>query len=204
MEWRRRAGLGLALAAAVLAGCGTYGGGGGEQSAARGPGEAPAGGFAPAMLPGSVAQGGKDALFVAEAAHGSASELAQSRIALERAQSPEVKEFAQTMVNDHRAAGRQLMELAQREGHALPSMPANMVSQRTTTLRQVDAEEFDRTYMEQMVEDHLRAVNMFEEVAKADADPELRSWAAAQVPTLQAHLKRAQELRDSLGSATGS
>jgi putative membrane protein len=109
-----------------------------------------------------------------------------------------VKDFAQMMLTDHRTASQQLVDLASREGHPLPTVPAEGVQQRSFEMRRVSANEFDRTYMEQMVEDHIRTVNMFKEVAATSADPDVRAFAAAQVPTLEAHLRQAESLRDSL------
>ncbi|MFB3819792.1 MAG: DUF4142 domain-containing protein [Candidatus Methylomirabilales bacterium] len=198
MRWQPWVGRGVALGAILLAGCGTWGFEDRERVTARPAGEAPAGGYAAGMLPGNVPAGSKDALFLAEAAHGSASELETSRIALQRAKNQQVKDFAQTMLTDHRTASQQLIDLANREGHPLPSVPAEGVEQKTLTMQRVSANEFDRTYMEQMVEDHIRTLNMFRDVAKTSSDPEVRAFAAAQVPTLEAHLRQAESLRDTL------
>jgi putative membrane protein len=65
-------------------------------------------------------------------------------------------------------------------------------------MQRVSANEFDRTYMEQMVEDHIRTLNMFRDVANTSPDPDVRTWAAAQVPTLETHLQQAQSLSDTL------
>lgn len=202
MRWQRSAGRGLALGAILLAGCGMSGFDDRDRVTARPAGEAPAGGYVAGMLPGSVPAGSRDALFLVESAHGSASELEMSRIALQRAKNQQVKDFAQMMVTDHRTASQQLIDLARSEGHPLPTVPAAGVEQKSLTMQRVNANEFDRTYMEQMVEDHIRTLNMFRDVARTSPDPEVRAWAAAQLPTLDAHLRQAESLRDDLSKKT--
>lgn len=54
--------------------------------------------------------------------------------------------------------------------------------------------EFDKEYVEMMVDDHESDVKLFEKAAKDAKDPEVRSFASAHLPTLQAHLQHIQGL----------
>jgi putative membrane protein len=58
---------------------------------------------------------------------------------------------------------------------------------------------FDRAYMEQMIEDHKAAVELFETAADDEnLDINLRGYAKATLPTLRDHLKQAQAIQSKL------
>jgi putative membrane protein len=200
--WRKQAGLGLALGALLLAGCGALGWDQREtQTVATPGGQVPAGGYASTMLPGNVGARDKDALFVAEAAHDSASEIEMSRVAEQRATSQATKDYARMIVEDHAAANRQLMELAQRENLPLPGTPSAGVAQKTDEMQTAKADGFDLDYMTRMVEDHNRALNMYRDVANSSQDPNLRAWAASQIPILEKHQRQGMVLADTLNKS---
>jgi len=58
--------------------------------------------------------------------------------------------------------------------------------------------EFDRAYMAHMVEDHEKDVKAFEQESQSGQDPEVKAWAAKQLPTLREHLSQAKSVRDRL------
>jgi putative membrane protein len=66
--------------------------------------------------------------------------------------------------------------------------------------QQQDAgKDFDRNYMELMVEDHETAVELFESAADNETlDVDLRSYAKRMLPTLRDHLKQAQAIESKL------
>jgi putative membrane protein len=199
--WRKQTWSALALGAVVLGGCGGTMGTDRDAAGIRPAGSPPAGGYVAGMLPGSVPPGAKDTLFLVEAAHGSASEMELSRVALQRAKSQAVKDYAQMMLDQHRAASRELVDLAQREGRPLPGVPAAGVLQKTAAMRAAEADTFDRDFSQRMVDDHTQMLAMFRDVAGTGDDPEIRAWAARQVPILEGHLKQAQSLRDGLAKS---
>jgi putative membrane protein len=58
--------------------------------------------------------------------------------------------------------------------------------------------EFDRAYMTHMVDDHEKDVKAFEQESQSGQDPEVKAWAAKQLPTLREHLSQAKSVRDRL------
>ena len=76
----------------------------------------------------SAANGGSGAMmsavdqkFVMDAAMGNNAEIMMGQMAVQKASSPEVKTFAQTMVDHHTAANAQLAQSAQAAGLTLPT-----------------------------------------------------------------------------------
>jgi putative membrane protein len=127
--------------------------------------------------------------FVGDAAKAGMEEVAISQIALTKTTNPQVKEFAQMMVDEHSAANKTLSALALAKGLKLPAAPE------VDRWVKKSAQEFDKDYMEKMVEDHQEAVKRFEKQSKNGSDPELTSFAAQTLPKLQHHLARAKELK---------
>lgn len=134
-----------------------------------------------------------DMSFVEKAAKSGMEEVAISRVALTRATNPQVRDFAQMMVSDHTGANSELMSLAMTKNVTLPSKDINV-----DKWEKRSAKDFDEEYMDKMVSDHKDAVDLFEKESKKGQDADLTNFAAKTLPTLQAHLAKAQDLRKSV------
>jgi putative membrane protein len=144
--------------------------------------------------PGSATLGGMPQDFVREAVQTDMLEIQAGRLAAEKAKSSEVREFASRLVADHGAASRQLEQIAQARGVQVPqSLPADK-QQALDSLQEKSGTEFDRAFAKEMVQGHEEAVRMFEQAAQNAADPEVKAFAARQLPKLREHLKLAQAL----------
>jgi putative membrane protein len=85
--------------------------------------------------------------FVEEAAGGGQAEVELGKMAVEKAESPDVKQFGQMMVTDHTKANEQLMKLAQEKKVQLPSaVPSEAISAKEE-LAGLSGHDFDREYM---------------------------------------------------------
>jgi putative membrane protein len=126
--------------------------------------------------------------FVEEAAQGGMAEVEMGKLASTKAKDPEVKKFGQMMVADHTKANNELKALAQTKKWTLPT---DMGTHKDThaDLSKLSGDEFDRAYVDQMVEDHDADVELFEEQANSSTDPELKAFAAKTLPTLRKHLE---------------
>jgi len=65
-------------------------------------------------------------------------------------------------------------------------------------LQSADSGSFDRTYVQQQVQAHQQAVDMFTAYSQHGDNAQVKQWAAKTLPTLQQHLQRAQQLQQSL------
>ena len=61
-----------------------------------------------------------------------------------------------------------------------------------------DAKSFDKDYVSKMVSDHESVVKLFEKQAKAGNDVETIAFARKYLPTMQAHLEHAMDLKRAL------
>lgn len=123
------------------------------------------------------------------AAQGGIAEVELGKIAQTKAANAEVKNFAKMMVEDHTKANNELKSLAAKRGI---NLPATMNSGNQSTLSELQnlvGAEFDREYVEAMVDDHEADVQLFESQAADDSDPDAKAFAAKTLPTLKKHLE---------------
>lgn len=136
--------------------------------------------------------------FVEKAAADGMMEVRLGEMAQQRAQSEEVKQFGQMMVQDHSQANDRLKAIAQPMNLTVPAqLPADK-QQTVDRLASLRGPEFDREYMRTMVDDHQKAVDLFQRAATSAIDPQLQSFAQSTLPTLQQHLDRAQQISGTL------
>lgn len=143
----------------------------------------------------------QNADFWTEAAESSLAEVALSNIALQKAQSDAVKQFAQKMVDDHTKANQELATAAQAKGVTVPTTLSAKRQRDVDDLNTEDAGSFDREYMKMMVKDHEKAVKLFQRQADRGTDADAKALAAKLLPTLQEHLTAARSLYDTVRPA---
>jgi len=69
------------------------------------------------------------------------------------------------------------------------------------SLQRLSGDEFDTTFLSQMVRDHQETIAKFSTQAQTGSDPEVMAFAKETLPTLQAHLQHAQSIQSDLASA---
>ena len=139
-----------------------------------------------------------DKEFVMKAAQGGMAEVLLGQMASSKGTSPDVKNFGNRMVSDHGKANDELKQLAQNKGLALPADADKESREFGAKLAKTSGKNFDKEYINNMVDDHEKDVNEFEKASKEAKDPDLRAWAAKTLPTLQDHLKMAREAKAKL------
>ncbi|HEY0653133.1 MAG TPA: DUF4142 domain-containing protein [Chryseosolibacter sp.] len=141
----------------------------------------------------------KDSKRVVEIADGGLYEVQLATMALTKAKSPEVKKFAQMMVDDHTKANNELKAWAGKNNVTLPDVMSEEKQKKYYDLeRDEEANEFDEEYMDEMVEDHRKDIKKFEDLAEDAENAELKSWAAGKVTTLRHHLEEAERIKEAV------
>lgn len=135
-----------------------------------------------------------DQHFLTSAAQGGMAEVKLGQLALQNAQSQAVKDFGQRMVTDHGKANDELKQLATSKGVTLPGDIGAKNQKVYDRLAKLSGAAFDKSYMSDMVRDHKKDVAEFQKESRSAHDAEVKSWAAKTLPTLQEHLKMAQEI----------
>lgn len=138
--------------------------------------------------------------FVKKAGVAGLAEVEAGKLGAQKATNPEVKAFAQKMVTDHTKANKELMAAAKAKNLEVPTSADLMHKAMMEKFEHQKADaDFDHDFMQQMVRDHEKAVELFRDASTdTGVDPELRSWAKTTLPHLQQHLTQAQALEEKL------
>ena len=141
-----------------------------------------------------------DVKFAKEAAAGGMAEVQMGQMAVQNASNEQVKKFGQRMVDDHSKAGDQLKGIAAKDNIPLPADLNAKDKATMQRLQSLKGAEFDRAYMQDMVKDHQHDVADFQKEAANGTNPDLKGFASQTLPTLQEHLKMAQDASKAAGA----
>lgn len=128
--------------------------------------------------------------FAVKAANGGMLEMEVARLAREKAQNNDVKEFAAMMLNDHQKANDELKALAGRKNITLPARLGDDEQKHVDELAKLTGSAFDKKYVDLMVDDHEEDIKLFQNAADHVDDADLKAFATKTLPTLQKHLER--------------
>ncbi len=151
---------------------------------------------------GVTSSGSEDIEFVLDAARGGLAEVELGRLAADHAQNDEVKKFAQRMVDDHTKANDELKSIATSKSIKLPEELDAKDRALKQRLEKLNGAAFDRAYMNAMYTDHQKDVNEFKKESNAGRDPQVKSFAASTLPTLEEHLQQAKTTRTQTTAST--
>ncbi len=140
--------------------------------------------------------------FLKEAANGNMAEVQMGRLAASKSQNPDVVNFGKSMIDDHSANLVKVKELAAQKSVMLPSDVDDNDKTELSKLEVLSGAAFDRAYVKAMVEDHKKDVAAFEKAANTAADTTVKNYAAETLPTLQHHLKMAQDAAAKVNAQT--
>ncbi len=145
----------------------------------------------------SAARAAQD--FVSAAGQASLVEIRTSEMALEKSTSPDVKAFAQMMIDNHKAAIDKLKAASSSASLAPPlDVLDDFHMRRINDLVETDGDaDFDADYAALQVDAHDDAIKLFEGYSKdTNATAQLKSYADEMLPKLQAHKAEAEKIRD--------
>jgi putative membrane protein len=142
--------------------------------------------------------------FVHKASAMGNAEVKAANMALEKSSSQAVKAFAQQMVNDHTQVNQKLMALAQQKGlkSDVATQPDAKDMALSMKLKMQSGASFDKAYASRQVTAHQETIALFQQEAQSGKDPDIKQLAAQALPTLQQHLKMAQDLARTTGATS--
>jgi putative membrane protein len=144
---------------------------------------------------------GSDQHFVTGVAKNGMAEVELAQLAQQKASSDQVKQFAQRMATDHGKANDELKTLAQNKNITLPTAVDPEAKAMHDKLSKMSGEQFDHAYMQHMVTAHRKSVDAFRMESKSGKDADVKSWAAKTLPTVEEHLKMAQDANKAVGTS---
>jgi len=131
--------------------------------------------------------------FIKTASVAGMKEVKAGKLAASKSSSTDVKSFANRMVTDHTKANDQLTQLIKSKNWNIMS-PTDAETNPDGMLTGASGAAFDKAYVSMMVQDHQKAVALFENAANTVQDADIKAFAKQTLPTLQQHLASIQSI----------
>jgi len=138
----------------------------------------------------------KDAQFLVDAADINLMEIDMARMAMASATMPDVKDFAKKMEADHQKAYDEVAALATSKNVTIPGSVSDEGMKHHKDLADKTGYDFDRAFMNDMIDGHEKAINKFEKASDDCQDAEIKDMAGKMLPTLNAHLAEAKVIKE--------
>lgn len=133
------------------------------------------------------------AQLVEDALHKGLAEIKNSKMALEKSNSTNIKVFAQRMIDDHTALNQQLVNLANSRNIPLPDTEHEDTENPYLMLAGSD-DSFDEDYVNHQLNIHRDIIKLFRRFSRSD-DTEIRDFQTRILDQLSHHLKMVQDLK---------
>jgi putative membrane protein len=135
------------------------------------------------------------AAFVTKVAVSDLFEIKASQMAVDKSTGP-TKDFATKMVADHTKTSTELKTLLKTKvkDAVVPPEVDKSHQKMLDKLASLNGDDFTKQYQKDQVSAHKSAVSVFERYSKSGDQPDLKAWAGETLPTLQDHLKMAEDL----------
>ena len=148
---------------------------------------------------GALTQADRD--FLMEVEKSNVQELALARLALQKTQNNNVKDFAEMLEADHNDSLKKTMDLMMKHNVPHPAGLDDARREAVSRLERLSGPTFDREFANMMVEKHRQAVEKFSAQANSGRNNDVVDFAKDLLPTLERHLQKAQELQSKLMGA---
>ena len=135
-----------------------------------------------------------DQRFLVRATEINFQEMLLGKLAQRRATSEQLRELGRIMEDANRNANSALASAAILKSIAVPSAPSPAAHAIYDTLNLVSMEEFDKAYIQFVIQDHNALVSLFDSATRDNLHPDIKSLASTMLPDIRSHLSRAIEL----------
>jgi putative membrane protein len=135
-----------------------------------------------------------DKMFVSKAMQGSLAEVQLGQLTLQKSNNPQVKEFAQRMIDDHTKLNEQMKPVAQQLGVTVPDQISKGDRKTVAKLQTLSGLAYDQAYIKDMVKDHKQDLNEFQMEASSGQDQTAKDAANQGSKVIAQHLQMAQQM----------
>ncbi len=136
--------------------------------------------------------------FLVKAAAGGMMEVDLGSLAQQKATSSDVKDFGSMMVADHSDANSKIKILAAARNVTLPSALSDDHKKMLDDLNAKKGKDFDKAYIDMMVNDHKEDISEFEKASNDIKDADVKAFVDNTLPVLRKHLDAAQAVQKKL------
>ena len=135
--------------------------------------------------------------FINDASAKGMADIEASRLAHQKSESQQVKDYTIVVINDRTTANQHLAKIAKQLD--LPVAPREVVVDKAKALMPEvkDGTTYDQAYAASQVKTTQEAIEQIEQVAQTTDVPEIKAFAEETLPKLQNHLQMARALQAS-------
>lgn len=144
--------------------------------------------------------------YIPATANSDAYETESSKLALKRASRPEVKAFAQQMLDHHTRTSQDLRSFVANNPVNI-AIPSNMDAKHRAmidNLTNASDEEFDEVYVGQQAAAHQEALNLQKSYASQGDDKKLSALAGRTASVIEQHVEQIATLEKAIGTGHGA
>jgi putative membrane protein len=141
-----------------------------------------------------------DKAFVKKALEGNIGEIEMGKLALQKSNDDQVKQFAQRMVDDHGKMQDQLKPAAEQMGVKVPDGPSKGQMKSMDKMKALSGDAFDQAYIKDMVKDHKGDDSDFKLEAQSTQNPQLKQLVMQSDQTIESHLQQIEQIAKSKGT----
>jgi predicted outer membrane protein len=139
--------------------------------------------------------------FLLQAIQDSMAEIQICELALEKLEDAGAKAFAQSMIDEHGAMGRELERMAAARGLDLPRRMRPEQDMTADELAALAGRDFAQRWIQYNIDVHERDIKVFQHYCGEDYDADIRRLARSSAETFARHLRKAHEVGRELAKA---
>jgi putative membrane protein len=152
----------------------------------------------------AVTAGRTTAGFVGGAANGDMYEIESSKLALQKAKNPQLKQYAQRMIDEHTKSSADLKAaVGSAEGVVIPTAMDERRQGMIDNLRQAPADGFDQVYIAQQTASHQENVELHQTYAENGDNAAIKALAAKHLPMITQHLQQIRAMGEGAKGGSG-
>lgn len=140
----------------------------------------------------------KDVEFASAVTNNALNKVNTGKMALEKSTNSRVKSFATMLVNDHTKLGNEMNQIAKDKNITLPALSGMAEMRQANRLAMKQGNDFDKAFLDAMMFDEKKALDICENGSKTCKDASLKAFAVKSLPVLKMHLDSAQAVLGSL------
>jgi putative membrane protein len=134
--------------------------------------------------------------YIQSQARGDMFEIEAGKIAQQRAQSADIKDFGRMMIDDHTQLSSKLQQAVQ-AGNVQTPVPKTLDvrhNQALDKLRNTSSSEFDQTYFQSQIAGHREMLALNQTYSQTGDNAALKQFSTQAIPVIQKHLSTLQQL----------
>lgn len=142
-----------------------------------------------------------DRSFISSAAEANLAEIDIAKVVGQRSTDPAVKDFANRMVTDHTQASQRLATVAEMSGVKLPTEASATLRNQKSEMEKLSGAQLNQAYLRDELQGHKETISAFESEIEHGQNREARNYAEQTLPTLQDHIRIAEDVAGKFGFA---